>query len=41
MKKILALVLAFCLVLTILPAAAENLDSLLSLFGISDGESGV
>ena len=40
MKKILALVLAFCLVLTILPAAADSLDSLLSLFGISDGESG-
>ena len=40
MKKILALVLAFCLVLTILPAAADSLDSLLSLFGISGGESG-
>ena len=38
MKKILALVLAFCLAITILPAAAE---SLLTMFGISDGEGDV
>ena len=38
MKKILALVLAFCLMAAILPAAAEDAGSLLTMFGTSDGE---
>ena len=38
MKKFLALVLAFCLMTAILPAAAEEAGSLLTLFGVSGGE---
>ena len=38
MKKFLALVLAFCLMTAILPAAAEEAGNLLTLFGVSGGE---
>ncbi len=38
MRKFLALVLAFCLMTAILPAAAEEAGSLLTLFGVSGGE---
>ena len=38
MKKFLALVLAFCLMTAILPAAAEEAGNLLTLFGVSGRE---
>lgn len=38
MRKFLALVLAFCLMTAILPAAAEEAGNLLTLFGVSGGE---